>query len=488
MDKTFKVTLGPDFFDQLGDQNLSFTQCLNEWIDNALAATKPNTDFDITIYIDQINDSNCKIYICDKGCGLSPDEMERAFGRLGESVSNENRLNEHGMGLKSSIAVCTRNHSKVPLEFSFSSRKTPMDNVFSISGILQEDMIIRQSEFPTIPLLNTEEFSSILSVTIPMSFANSVKETVRGKEIQTAETLSKYITEDIGVYYKHYLNPNKKQNGKISIGHGKSPKYRTILPIMIKYLEIYRNEIRSVVDLNGCACNITCTFGLVNKNDMEMKTSKYYQNTLSTSGVDIVLNQRTVLISQLELIWPITNHPGFNKFIGEIIIENAPKGTLRTSFNKTDILSRDETWEKLFSAVQNIYVPSAQKVGTEEKELKEKLKKIMDASLLGDGIVTQEKCVLDTGVKIDLYYESTKLDKIVVYEVKVNMGDTMDLAQLRMYWDGIAQQQRSPTHGILVAKNFIKNIDSVINYLNTLKDINDNNYNFSKKTLSDYNL
>ena len=75
--------------------------------------------------------------------------------------------------------------------------------------------------------------------------------------------------------------------------------------------------------------------------------------------------------------------------------------------------------------------------------------------------------------------------EITVYELKVKKATTLDLYQLRMYWDGLVDQGDTPTVGILAAHEFIPQMSQMVEKLNAMTDAAGNRYNFETKTLDD---
>jgi len=92
-------------YEGLSKQNMLFHDCLCELIDNGIAATETNEKFSIDIILDKIADSDkVNLFIVDQGSGMSLEILEKALN-LGESATKESRLNEHGFGLKNSLAT-----------------------------------------------------------------------------------------------------------------------------------------------------------------------------------------------------------------------------------------------------------------------------------------------------------------------------------------------------------------------------------------------
>ena len=92
-------------FKGLAKQNMLFHQCISELIDNAISATLPHEKFRINIVFHKEESSGLvEVYIADSGRGMNLDIFQKAI-QIGESATTDNRLNEHGYGLKNALAT-----------------------------------------------------------------------------------------------------------------------------------------------------------------------------------------------------------------------------------------------------------------------------------------------------------------------------------------------------------------------------------------------
>jgi len=101
-----------------------------------------------------------------------------------------------------------------------------------------------------------------------------------------------------------------------------------------------------------------------------------------------------------------------------------------------------------------------------EEGLKKKWMSMLKATNPDDK-VSDEVSVWQTGVKIDVYRETTP-GKIIIYELKVGTGSPMHLYQLKMYWDGVVLEGIQPKEGILLVEDFGTNLEQMANTMNQL--------------------
>lgn len=64
----------------------------------------------------------------------------------------------------------------------------------------------------------------------------------------------------------------------------------------------------------------------------------------------------------------------------------------------------------------------------------------------------------------------------------------LDVYQLLMYWDGLVEEGQSPYEGILIAEEIPTNVVKSIAHINSKKDKQGNDYNFSWKKPQNYGI
>src|SRR5215475_10829894 len=106
MEHEIDIVATEGIFRGLAKQNMLFHQCICELVDNAIAATGPDRKFriDIVFLRSGNSDETWEVLVADNGKGMSLDHLKKAL-QLGESATTNNRLNEHGFGLKNALAT-----------------------------------------------------------------------------------------------------------------------------------------------------------------------------------------------------------------------------------------------------------------------------------------------------------------------------------------------------------------------------------------------
>lgn len=436
-------------FRGLARQNMLFHECIGELVDNAIAATSERQRFEIHIVFEsnKNNQEFTDVWIADNSSGMDSDHLEKAL-QPGESATKENRLNEHGFGLKNALATLSAddNSSGWQLWTKPPSGKT----VCSVKGPFGQFMTIE--DIKTLPKKSfiPSGMSTIIKVSVKTDFIRTVQG--RGQPTKDLSRLKPWLLEHLGVHYRGYLEPDPETNepsGKMFVGIGN--KKNLAKPIHVPMVS--RKTERFKVELGGEECDLEYRHGVLD--EQKAKHLKfYYKNNIATQGIDIRLGKRVIITRQLKTIWDLERDNHFNHFVGELRIPEPPRGILTTKNDKTDFNLNDPEWQKIFESLRE-YPPIKDGNRKSEKELKEKWKKMLE-SVTGDKVITETK-VWETAVKIDIYQKAKNGD-ITIYEVKVGAGTPLDLYQLKMYWDGLVLMGEKPAKAVLLVERFSEDL------------------------------
>ncbi|MBA4259351.1 MAG: ATP-binding protein, partial [Chitinophaga sp.] len=227
-------------------------------------------------------------------------------------------------------------------------------------------------------------------------------------------------------------------------------------------------------------------------NDDKNKLKAYYLQNMSTQGIDIRIGKRVIATKVLEHIWGRKSHNDYNDFSGELIIpDTVPRGVLKTVTTKTDFKQDDTDWNTIFSYLSNNYPLIRNSKSQTEEQFKQKLENHIKSLTTTPefDIITREKTVFPTGVKIDVYWKKFKTDEVIIYEVKTQTASSLDLYQLKMYWDGLVEKNEHPTSAYLVCLDYKTPLEEMVKILNKLNPKEGfENYNFILKSLKDMHL
>ncbi len=477
-------------FRGLAKQNILFHQCISELVDNSIASVKDGEKFKIDIIFSNKNsDGLVDLIIADNGRGMTSEILQKAL-QLGESATVENRLNEHGFGLKNALATLSGGNgawqmwTHVPGEGKYCSVKGPFRPKMEI---------VDDADAPEFDLLPSD-FSTVIRVPVKLSFIQTLQG--RGAKATDLDALRSWLIEHLGVLYRGFLQVDPKtgdNKGVITVHVGKTKK--NVPTIEIPFAKSDKKYFAVVLD--GVEYPLEYQFGSIDpvKRDELVSGSKakfYYQGNIPTQGVDIRLGNRTIATRQFETIWKdksgsqVSRHNGYNDFVGELIIPAVPRGLLTTVNNKTDFNLDDSNWEKIFEEL-NKFRPPREPRSASEAELRDQWIKMLKATNK-DETVTKEVSVWPSGTKIDVYRKK-KDGQIIIYEIKIGKGSPEHLYQLKMYWDGLVMDKKEfPEEAILLCSEFDDKLQDMANTMNSMPAPGSKGYNFTIEKLSDKGL
>ena len=354
-----KLMASDGVFKGLSKQNLLFHQCIQELVDNALAATDSDKKALITIaFCNSAEDGFVDLYVCDNGSGMDSEGLSEAL-QLGGVPASDSRLNEHGFGLKNSLAALSGGNGSWKLW----TRK-PGANIICVEGPFKESMTIKDAgeRFPDESFLPSE-ISTLIKVKVKRSFIK----TVQGQGAPSADlaTLRTWLIEHLGVAYRGYLGLNPVTQdafARIVIFIGDNS-------LVVPLIEAPFREVdsRSIdIELGGICCTLEYRYGKFDESKAESlvhgkKPKYYYQRNSETMGIDIRLGKRVIATKQFEKIWKaedgvsqLARHKDYDDFLGELIIPELPRGVLGTVNNKTNIIFDDADWINIFDRLNEI--------------------------------------------------------------------------------------------------------------------------------------
>jgi len=478
-----KLIADEGIFKGLAKQNMQFHQCIAELVDNGVAATQEDKKFRIDIIFNKIegNDDEVELYVCDNADGMDIETFKEAL-QLGKSATTTCRLNEHGFGMKNSLATLSGCNGI----WEIWSKKGNEGNIFYAQGPFNSDMIIKDADtFPNYDFLPAD-ISTLVKVTVKLSFIQTVQG--RGAPSKDLTTLRKWLIEHLGVLYRGYLEQDSdsyEPSGVIAVSIGTNSQQ--VPPIQVPMSTMHTKHID--LEIGGNVESLEYKYGTLDevKRDSLVRGDKarfYYQKNQPTQGIDIRLGKRVIATKQFETIWKtqdgttqLNRHNNFNEFVGELLIPELPRCILTTTNNKTDFNLDDPDWQKIFDELNENCRPVKNEREKSETGLREKWMRMLKATN-PEETITDEKSVWPTGTKIDVFREMED-GKIIIYELKVGTGTPIHLYQLKMYWDGLVLAGEKPKEGILLVEDFHTNLEEMANKMNELNPPEGSNpYNF----------
>jgi len=489
------------YWEGLGRQEMDFHQVLGELIDNSISAAGKDSDgdllpFKIEITLEKLG-NKIFVTVADEGIGMSIEEITKNIFSLGGKGHSEGPLNEHGFGLKNALCVFTNGNKLSWIIKARDEDAACNDLVYVVKGPFSSDM--------KLDLGASEEWNKGLKYSIGVRGTRVNVETTfeffntlypRGK---TFGTLIERLIEHLGVLYRGFLtNPSNK----MWLRWRNLGENETDPNLDVEWEEFRIKPIKIPYDSNGSkSTEIEVDGAIANyiRGNLDVEKVKdsslgkpyplqiYYQGNIPTQGVDIVVRGRTLKTGQLPEIWSeIPRHNHFNKFVGEIIL-NDPK--FRTVNNKISLDPHNHYWNRLLEKLNtDDYKPQKTTGAKIEKDLAKRLKIMLEGHYT-NSIVQKDRPIWGgAGVKVDIFHELNN-EEIHIYELKAGTAAPIDVYQLLMYWDGIVKDEgKSPKLGRLVAKEIPTTVKNIISEINKKKDVLGNQYKLESKTIEELGL
>lgn len=492
-DHSVQLVATEGVFKGLASQNMLFHQCLVELIDNAIAAVPAGKKFRVDIFLAPHTEQHgyIDVYLADNCSGMSLDHLKAAL-QLGESATHENRLNEHGFGLKNALATLSGKNGS----WKMWTKQRSEETICSVTGPFKPVMSINDDDsFPDYEYL-PPDISTLIYVTVKLEFAQTLQG--RGAPAKDLAALRSWLVEHLGVMYRGYLEQNLEtleNDGAIAVAIQNDSIYVPPIAVPLGNADVEYFE----VELGGRVYPLRYVYGVLDqvKRDTIVRGNRakfYYQGNQPTQGIDIRLGKRVIATRQFETIWKtddglsqLQKHNKYNDFVGELLIPELPRGVLSTVNTKTDFNLDDPEWGKIFT-ILNGFRPKPTPREESEKELRNKWVAMLRATN-PDEVISDETSVWPIGTKIDVYRKTTN-DKIIIYELKVGTGAPIHLYQLKMYWDGLVlDKHESPGEAILLVEDFNTKLEEMANMMNRLPVPEGSKaYNFKVEKLSDRGL
>ncbi|MCK4348160.1 MAG: sensor histidine kinase [Thermoplasmatales archaeon] len=494
------------YWEGLGRQEMDFHQVLGELMDNSISASGKDVDGDllpctVEILIQRIG-SRIRVKVADQGVGMTIDELTKYVLSPGGKGSSNGPLNEHGFGLKNALCMLTSGN-KFPFRIQTRDDEAVRTTLYYVvKGPFSLDMKVELDNADTWNV-NIKHSSDDRGTRV---FAETTYEYFNTlyRRARNFETLIERLGEHLGVMYRSYLkNTSNKiwlrwqDLGEDEDNPDSSAEWneKRCVPIEIPYdIEGCTERTIEVIHSSKKAL-VSYREGNLDKGNVDDASKGwpyplkiYYQANIPTQGIDIVVRNRIVKTCQLPEIWlERQRHNDYNYFTGELILDD----NFRTVNNKTAIDPHNPFWKYLIETLNEEskdYTPAKRTRKKTERDIKEKMKTILEGAVSGSSVHLDRPVWSGSGVKIDLYHKMSD-GKKQIYEVKPDTAEPIDVYQLLMYWDGLVKDEgASPILARLVAKDAPGSVTNMIDEINKRKDNLSNQYNFEFKKIEDMGI
>lgn len=475
------------FFLGLARVPLHFHDAIAELIDNAIAEKSDG----FNIQVDLSDSESSGMYdttVMDDCLGISKKNLQNHVFKVGSlPLKGSSHLREHGFGLKNVLAKIEAVGGSWKI---LTQDKTAVKSrqYYLMEGPLQFKIPIQ-----ILPSKKWPDFGSIGEGTIvrfstPFAYLKTVSRGKRGRPPGTIAKINEYLREHLGVFYRGYLEDRRLTGRIVTSINWKQTE--GVEPIMPDY-RTHRTVRKFVARTKKGPVHIVGEYGELEPNSVATNDRLYYYRVSSESqGVDFRIGNRVVATRLIPEIWSKERHPTLNRFCGEFIM-NPVKGRIpRTLNNKTSIDFDDEIWRDIAQAIsEKVDLPKWEGART-EAVLRDDLYRQLEAHTRPKDVVhTKYSCFSGAGVVIDIYRdESRRGGELVIYETKPGKASPLDVYQLRMYWDGIVEDGKRPTASILVCKEWTTGAETVMDYVNSLKDKKGEQYCLEFKKWDDFGI
>tara|TARA_B100002052_G_scaffold39222_1_gene31291 strand:- start:1451 stop:3013 length:1563 start_codon:yes stop_codon:yes gene_type:complete len=493
--------------------DLRFENMMAELIDNSISNLTGKKTKTKSIYITLENyeyqNNTVKVSIEDTGTGIN--DLIHAFfpGRDDEkNVQLDSQLNEHGFGLKNALA--TANIENDSWELSTITEETAKDKKFNYVKApwrfqYEEPKFIFKPK--GINEWEGQDFNTGTLIKFDCKWP-LFKTVAVGSNRRAFNEIVKVFCEDIGVRYRNALEDNKDLRIQVKYKDCEDDDWNTenidgIFPksaIPIKSNKKPKGKFK----LNNGKTIVDYSFYYYPK---EENFYRYYKHNQRTNGVEIRLNGRLIEYNIFTEIWGLAVNNQYNNFLGIInIIGETPK----TTRVKTKVRRDDDILLAVFRSIGDSYFPAdnVKKTITWDKE-NSKSKSEKNKVSEGDKEYDLEEVLKSDAYKfivnsqrqlfskvegisntqkpeVDLFCENEN-GKIILIELKKEDIKVLDVYQLLMYHDGyVYDKDISPDETWLIAEKKPKWANSLLEYINTLKDQKNNKYNVQIKTYDDF--
>lgn len=456
MSKIINIEPSNNIFEELGNTNYSLEEALSELIDNSISARVDNSvNIEISFYIDKNTGKSSHLIIKDDASGIKENDISRCVSPAGKQTIGS--LNEHGLGLKSSIAslgklnyLKTKNINENGFELrEFSWKLELFDTQINFKHGTEISINTTSAKIVNIGKYHAHQINALslklgaryrklfnlINLNIKLTVFDNIK-----------ELSSKNVTPITPLYYNPWGKNNKPLIYKKKFNYGNTVAYLTFgyAPKDESEYEAIGENIKDYTLKQGSSGNHP------------------YCISVRSQGLDLIMNDRVISFSQInEIDLTGTRESHYNQIRGEIILE---KG-FQTTSTKNNIVKTDEC-AHIFDSIKNYLNGDSDekhKIGphkslisnpytkgkdfsfSNENELKDKIEKQlkMPTSIFKNSVIVREFVVEEYGLKIDLLVDE------IPWEVKNDVCTSHRISQLVTYM--VCQNVKK---GVIVATKF----------------------------------
>lgn len=474
-------------YEGLSRQSLDFPQAIAELVDNAISAMEEGY-FTIEILIHK-DGNTVEITVADDSAGISRVDLGNHVLRLGGRGSARGSLNEHGFGLKNSLCLLTGN-TRPFMILTCDRESKGLGMQWGVEGPFRPDMVgqlgAHERWMKDLTHCRGDTGTRVIATTSFDYFRTTYQ------RARTLEPLVLRLGEHLGVFYRHWLTKDIRNQIWIRWRDGSDPWKDLLVPGIALPIGRDHESFGLEVDVGGVKARATYVVGSLDEQQVAGTGDSpiyplviYYQHNERTQGVDVVVRNKVILLHQLEQLWPgQLRRRERNYFSGELVLEGT---VFRTVNNKSDLDPHNPFWISVKEQMNDRadLLPPHYQYAREEAQIKAALKDSLENFATGSKAQVNYPVWTGTGVRADIVHEHEDDGWLDVYEVKDEAAAPQDVYQLIMYWDGLVNDSKVPRQGRLVAESAPNSVINLIAHWNKRTDLRNNPYNVEFKSIAD---
>lgn len=468
-----RVDTSPDarFYSELAKQDLTFEQSVAELVDNAISARAMNVE----IHLAQINEK-ISLLVADDGRGIPLEDIEKKVLRMGGTGTNPGSMNEHGFGLKNSLARLTEGNREFTIMTRDSSAalgeyyivRGPLSPEMTVDLARKEEVMFWEGSLTHLGLGTGTRVRALTTAT----FLNSVLAR-RGRPFKFLDKEHiDALAEHLGVFYRPFLDSTHKIFVKWT-GRDGSWNEIEIKGLPVPYEGSAHNE-RLVIQFEGREYEAYYKWGKLDENLSRSRHKIYYQGNIQTQGIDVKVRKRVVLPHQLTELFGLARHNSMNTLVGELELDDPVFSTVN---NKTMMDVNNPLIESLVEEMSTRHLPphDPRALVFGEAELRKRIAATLRT--VTPGGMVQELAVVWSRVGVQVDIIQTIGDSNVIYEVKNRELAPLDVYQLVMYWDALVSDGIRPLVANVVSpEDLPPKLRNLVDFWNSRTDTDGEHY------------
>lgn len=462
----------------------SFTQAVNEFIDNSIANFAANADLANPTVVVEINETEdegaVRLRILDSGTGIQ--DIGVAF-RVGDRSLQDGEPSEHGVGLKHALAYLDSQNSSwtVATRTANDMAAGSWRRVSAPYGFELEVENVQDSDESWPGLAGSA--GTVIDVISPYETFRTVARGFPGNSRHFSPLVG-HFSEDLAYTYAGLIESGAHFRLMVN---GARVNLAALKPMIADYVRHIRDEQAPW----NPGLRIDAEFCLIENHPT---AKRWYRKSMSASGIQIRINGRVIESNIFGDIWDREKHNSYNTFLG--IIDLKPdRGATRPKTVSTKNRFRRDDGEvvELLQWIKNVLPEPPKQIqrSTDENELADHLANILassnpdyqSANCEREFRVYRQRADVSAPA-VDIKYFSGLTTTLI--ECKLGSPKALDVYQLIMQWDGAVEDNVDVNRAWLVADRFSEGIEAIVESLNTRADANGSPYRIELRKWSEW--